>query len=355
MAANPWDMTATIKQSPPVDVSQPYDASTMDNKTILVTGGANGLGSHMVRAWASRGANIIIGDVDDRAGEALVADLRSLYPSRAFAHVHCDVTSWDDQTRLFEAAVRSSPSSTVDIVVPNAGIIQASDSFAFENPRPPRDGGKLPKPSTKTIDVNVTGVIYTTHLALSHFSSSPNAARDKRDRCLLLVGSVASIYPLAGQAHYTMSKHAVCGLFRSLRMTAPLHHRGVRVNMLAPYFVERSRMLPKAADIAFLAGTAGGATVADVVDAATRLVADESISGRCLAVGPRLRHAPPGELPVAPHEGAGQGRAAWEVYAHDYEEVDAFTRRYIRCMNAVTQLRGVLGWLVDVCRKLLGS
>jgi NAD(P)-dependent dehydrogenase (short-subunit alcohol dehydrogenase family) len=36
--------------------------------------------------------------------------------------VQCDISSWDDQVRLFEAAVTKSPSKTVDIVISNAGV-----------------------------------------------------------------------------------------------------------------------------------------------------------------------------------------------------------------------------------------
>ncbi|KAH0596892.1 hypothetical protein MHUMG1_05200 [Metarhizium humberi] len=344
---SPWSIAKTIQQSPPVDLTKRYDPSTLRNKTIVITGGANGLGSHMVRRWASHGAHIIIGDVDSPSGESLVAQLRTLHPSSTFAYVSCNVASWDDQTSLFEAAIRLSPDHRIDIVVPNAGIIQSSEGYNFENPS--LVNGKLPKPSTATIDVNITGVIYTTHLALHHFSQDTSTTK-----CLLLIGSIASIAPLAGQAHYTMSKHAVCGLFRSLRTTSFMQSGKLRVNMLAPYFVQRSRMLPLLADVAFLAGTAGGATIPDVVEAATRLVADESISGRSLAVGPPLKDAPEGEIPVAEHEGDGRGRAAWEIYAHDYDEVDAFTFRYIQMMNRVTQLRGAFAFFLDILLKIFG-
>ncbi|KHN98718.1 NAD(P)-binding domain protein [Metarhizium album ARSEF 1941] len=354
---SPWSIAQTVRQSPPIDLTKPYDPSTLRDKTVLITGGANGLGAHMARRWASHGAHIIIGDTDSRSGEALVAQLRALHPPpSAFAHVPCDVTSWDDQTALFDAAVRLSPNHRIDVVVPNAGVIRPRDGHAFENPSLVR--GKLPPPSTATIDVNITGVMYTVHLALHHFSrqqdrGSPGTAAATTTNCLLLIGSIASVAPLAGQAHYTMTKHAVCGLFRSLRTTSFAQRGRLRVNMLAPYFVEQSRMLPLVADVAFLAGTAGGATIPDVVDAATRLVADESISGRSLAVGPPLRDAPDGEIPVAEHEGGGRGRAAWEMYAHDYREVDAFTFRYVHMMNRVTQLRGLVALFLDVVSKIL--
>lgn len=349
------DIKPITQQSPPIDLSQPYDASTLSSKAILITGAANGLGEHMVRKWASHGADIFIGDIDDSAGEALVADLRAKYPSATFSYTHCDVTRWEDQVSLFDEAVRSSPHGAIDIVVPNAGIITTSDSITFEHPE--LVNGVLPKPNTKTIDVNITGATYTTHLALYHLSRNP-----RPDRCILLLGSMASILPFAGQAQYTMSKHAMMGLFRCLRMTAftLAQETGVkghlRVNLIAPYFVRGSRMLPRAVDAALLVGGAGAASIEDVVDTATRLVADETIVGRALVVGPRMKGVVVDgvEPAVADCEGGGEGRGAREVYGFDGDEVDVFTWRYIRLMNQVARAKGVVNWLVDLWRALTG-
>lgn len=144
-----------------------------------------------------------------------------------------------------------------------------------------------------------------------------------------------------------MSKHAVAGLFRALRGTAALHH-GIRVNMVAPYFVGGSRMLPALVEAAYLAGSAGPAEVPDVVDAATRLVADARVAGRALVVGPRLGPLAGPRADADADADAPQGTPAWECYAHDYDEVDAFTARYVRMLNVVAGTRGVLAWIRDL-------
>ncbi|KAJ6444068.1 short-chain dehydrogenase [Purpureocillium lavendulum] len=374
------DLKPVIGQSDPIDMSKGYDPSTLAGKVVLITGGANGLGASMVRAWASHGAHVFIGDVDDAAGEAFVAELRTAHPSQTFHYQHCDVTDWDEQVALFETAARLSPArrdgsrggraaaaadaagegGEVDVVVPNAGIINAGESYRFENPRPDPATGRIRRPDTRTLEVNIVGVTYTTHLALHYLTpgrdgeSDGGRRRKRRDKCLLLIGSVASICPFSGQTHYTMSKHAVAGLFRTLRATASLRgdDKRLRVNMLAPYYVAGSRMLPAVAEAAFLSGGAGAATVPDVIDAATRLVADEAIAGRALLVGPRLRNGVPGEVPVGEDEGEGRGRAAWECYAGDYDEVETFTYRYVRVLAAAARLRGSLAWIGDVWNML---
>lgn len=346
-----FDVVSRVKQSPPVDVSKAYDATSLQNKNILITGGANGLGSHMVHRWASHGANIAIADIDDPAGEALVAQLRKDYPKATFIYQHCNVTEWESQVELFDVATASLPGKVLDIVVPNAGILLTGAASAFENPQ--MVDGKLRKPSTRVFDVNITGVWYTTHLALYHL---PLNTRPGGDRCILLLGSLASLMNFTGQAQYTASKHAILGLFRTLRGTASLVH-DIRVNMICPYYVNGSRLLPTAAEAVLLAGGApeGGTAADDVIDAATRLIADQSIRGRGLAIGPRVKEVPDefqtevtGVIPpISREEYQAGGRAVWEIYADDYRAVDTWVWRYINILNALTVGRGYFRWFKD--------
>lgn len=319
-----------------MDVSRPYDPSTIAGKVLLITGGANGLGAHMVRHWASLGAHVFIGDIDDKAGEQFVANLRLKWKEQVFGYRRCDVTVWEDQVALFDEANRMSPHGGIDVVVPNAGVLIPDESFNFEAPK--LVNGILPKPNTLTLAVNITGATYTTHLALYYLPLNEPG----RDRTILLIGSLASLAPLPGQVQYTMSKHAIAGLFRSLRATAFPH--GIRVNMLAPYYVAQTAMLKPVVEAVLMSGSAGAACIEDVVDAATRLVADDGIVGRSLIIGPRLKVAPEGEMPI----GGEEGRAIWDCYANDYDEVESFRWRYVNMLNAVAAARGWFAWATDV-------
>ncbi|KAK1244261.1 hypothetical protein MKX08_002399 [Trichoderma sp. CBMAI-0020] len=325
------DVRQTVKQSVPVDVNKPYDPSTLKDKTILITGGASGLGAHMVRHWAAHGANIIVGDVADQAGEELVASLRMAYPNRVFEFRHCDVTNWESQVGLFDAAIQT-------LWCPTPVILPA-EATKFENPD--FVNGKIPEPNTATLDVNVRGVIYTSHLALYYLPRNKRA-----DRCLLFVGSVASIIPLPGQSQYSMSKHAVMGLFRSLRGTAFL--KDIRINMIAPYYTAQTKMLQATAEALLLAGSAGPGQVPDVIDAATRLIADETVAGRALVIGPRLKPYDAENLDLMNGGDVVEGQAVWECYAHDYDQVETFVKRYLWLLNATAKARGMFAWMRDI-------
>ncbi|KAK7941452.1 uncharacterized protein PG986_013839 [Apiospora aurea] len=218
---------------------------------------------------AAHGAHVIVGDVNDQAGEALAAELRTLAGATPHQHYrHCDVTSWESQAVLFRDAVALSPHRGLDAVVVNAGI--SDTDFAFCRAEEKKGSGNNQngspgpgKPDMKCLDVNLVGAAYTAHLAMYWLSrNSGSTAHDlgkprtpdgpERDRHLLLVGSVASLWPVAKSTQYTMSKHAVMGLFRSLRGMAGWQS-GVRVNMLCPYIIATG-IVPPIARIALVVG-----------------------------------------------------------------------------------------------------
>jgi hypothetical protein len=84
----------------------------------------------------------------------------------------------------------------------------------------------------------------------------------------------------------------------------------------------------------------------DVVDAGTRLMADTRIIGRALVVGPKVRVDDLELLPATSTE--GEVTAVWEAYAHDLDQVDAFTSRFVRMINQVEIAKGWTGWAFDV-------
>ncbi|EFX02267.1 bacilysin biosynthesis oxidoreductase [Grosmannia clavigera kw1407] len=343
------NISEIVHQSPPVDTSIPYDLASLAGKTILITGGASGFGAAFARKWAQHGAHIAVGDIDDAAGEALVAELRTTIPGGKYHHYHhCDVTDWQSQVAFFRTAVERSATGGIDAAVPNAGISEnetPAGNRGHECPEPapgsPSDVIADPKPPRlHVIGVNLTGVLYSVHLALYWLPRNTKAGAAKCDRHLLLISSIAGILGLPGQAQYTAAKHGVVGLFRALRGT--VYRQGIRVNMLCPYFVE-TNIVPATGKL-LLAG-ASKATVADVIDAGTRFMADEAVRGRALAIGPRaLLEGDEDHFKVVSKAGPDvREKAVFECYAHDFENCEVFVLRYTRLINYLTLLRGWLG------------
>ena len=84
----------------------------------LVTGGASGIGRATVDRLASDGMTVVIGDIQDEAGEAAVAELRSHGSTAAFVHLNVsDESSWAQVMKTIEH-----DHGGLDILVNNAGI-----------------------------------------------------------------------------------------------------------------------------------------------------------------------------------------------------------------------------------------
>lgn len=345
-------LVETIRQSPPLDSSNIVDISWIKGKTILITGGASGFGAGFLKRWAAAGANVIIGDINVQKGDQIIRDLRKESGNQNLHFVHCDVTDWQSQVNFFKEAVKLSPHGGIDTVVANAGI---TDPFPrLESPEN-LDATNPPPPNLAILNVNLTGVVYTTHLALYYLPRNPGSVSADpkcdpshltRDRHLVLIGSVAGLLPIPSQALYGASKHAVVGLYRNLRSSSFAH--GVRVSLICPYFIDTPFLGVVAR--AVLAGGAMG-TTDDVVEAATRFTADPRIVGRAVSVGPKLKvkQDSDGEWKLVEESYAyGVEKAIWEIYPHDFEEADIFQRNMVRIINRVEVIRGWTGWMKDM-------
>ena len=107
----------------PVDHTVVPDKCKVKGKSVIITGGANGMGEAFVRTFTTAGAFVTFGDLHPRGAE-IEKELNTDGQKTAF--VRCDIRNWDDQINLFETAKSRSPSKSVDIVIANAGISRSS-------------------------------------------------------------------------------------------------------------------------------------------------------------------------------------------------------------------------------------
>ncbi|MCY3915820.1 MAG: SDR family NAD(P)-dependent oxidoreductase [Chloroflexi bacterium] len=123
----------------------------LEGKTAIVTGGANGIGAGCARRLAEEGANVVIADIDDAAGQALAAELGA-----TVRYLRADVSQRASVEALFAGAVTSF--GAVDILVNNAafvhkpGVIAHFLAYSDESWR-------------KTLDVNLTGMFHCSQVA----------------------------------------------------------------------------------------------------------------------------------------------------------------------------------------------
>ncbi|KAL6914681.1 hypothetical protein FSST1_012441 [Fusarium sambucinum] len=264
---------------PPYKISQPvncgidFSRDQLMGKTVIITGGANGIGEAYARALHKAGhvvAAIVIGDKNSSAGKKLASELAGS------KFVQCDATDWEDQIRLFKEAAQFSSSGKISYVIANAGMTKTDQTFTF-------DGlGKEPqKPDLQIIDVNLKGTLYTAKLAMHYFVSQNGTEpqKDQEDTCLILISSGAGFVDVPRSPEYSSTKWAVRGIMHALRRTA--FYYGSRVNVIAPWYIRTSILSKEQFDEVESSGVEL-ATSEDAGECALRILSDTSINGRTL-------------------------------------------------------------------------
>ncbi|HWL37559.1 MAG TPA: glucose 1-dehydrogenase [Frankiaceae bacterium] len=185
-----------------------------DGKVALVTGGASGIGKATARRLASEGAAVLIGDLQDDAGAAVVAEIEK--DGGRAAYVHLDVT--DEQGWAGAVATAVETFGGLDVLVNNAGI---GDTEPIE---------------VTTVDTwdKVVAVTQT-----SVFLGMKAAAEALKRSGRGSVVNISSMYGIVGSG-VSPAYHAAKGAVRLLTKTTALGwaKAGVRVNSVHPGFVD---------------------------------------------------------------------------------------------------------------------
>jgi NADP-dependent 3-hydroxy acid dehydrogenase YdfG len=183
------------------------ESSNPSDRVLLITGASSGIGAATARQASAEGWRLVLAA---RSGERLQALAEELGgPDRALA-VRCDVTDWDAQQRMAQAALAGF--AQIDAVFANAG---------FGGPR-----GLLsdtPEHWREMVLTNVYGAALTLRATIP-------ALRESRGH-LLLTSSVAGRRVLPGSM-YSCTKHAVTAMGEAARQD--LHGSGIRVTLIEP-------------------------------------------------------------------------------------------------------------------------
>jgi NAD(P)-dependent dehydrogenase (short-subunit alcohol dehydrogenase family) len=189
----------------------------LEGRTVLVTGGASGLGGAVVDMVVGAGGRAVILDVDEQKGRAKVGA-----HSAAVRFVRTDVTS-DTQV---ESAVREAVEAfgRVDGAVNAAGIAVAERVLR-------KDGVQPLAHFTRVIQINLVGTFNVIRLAAAAMETNTPAANGERG-VIVNTASVAAFDGQIGQAAYSASKGGIVAM--TLPIARELARIGVRVMTIAP-------------------------------------------------------------------------------------------------------------------------
>ncbi len=181
-------------------------------KVALITGGARGIGKAIVFEFAKSGYDVVF-TYNSSVPDGVIDELKT-YGVQALA-VKCDVTNETEVTALFKQL--EDKYNRLDVLINNAGI--TNDKLllrmTFED-------------FTKVINTNLNSCFLTCKNAIKVMGRAGGA--------IVNVSSVVGLMGNAGQANYCSSKAGMLGLTKSI--AKEYGSRGIRVNAVAPGFIE---------------------------------------------------------------------------------------------------------------------
>jgi 3-oxoacyl-[acyl-carrier protein] reductase len=187
---------------------------SLNGKTALVTGAAQGIGRDIALALATDGADVAICDVNLEAAQKTAADIEA--KGRKSLALKANVAASADVTAMIDQVVEKF--GKIDILVNNAGIT--------------RDGLILRMKDEDwdlVLSINLKGSFLCTKAALKYMTK-------QRTGTIINIASIVGAMGNAGQANYVASKAGLIGLTKTI--AREYANRGITANAVAPGFID---------------------------------------------------------------------------------------------------------------------
>lgn len=182
----------------------------LKNKTVVITGGAGGIGSALAAACAEAGSNVVVSDLDAQA----VAHVAKNIGGKSMG---CNVRDESQIKQLIAFAEQTF--GQVDIYISNAGLADTQPSHA---------ASAADDTWQRQWDVHVMSHVWAARDLLPKMIA-------RGDGYLVNIASAAGLLNQIQDAAYTATKHAAVAFAESL--TIDHHHQGVKVSVVCPQYV----------------------------------------------------------------------------------------------------------------------
>lgn len=188
----------------------------VENKHVVITGGAGGIGSALARLLASKGAKVVVSDLSLENAQAVAQEIGG-------HAVQCDVSKEDAIVSLIEQA--EAQYGNIDLFVSNAG---------FGLGEPDTAASASNEVWQKNWDVHVMAHVWASRNLLPKMI-------ERGDGYLMNVASAAGLLAQIGDAAYTTTKHAAVAFAESLAISHG--DDGVKVSVVCPQYVNTNILM----------------------------------------------------------------------------------------------------------------
>jgi NAD(P)-dependent dehydrogenase (short-subunit alcohol dehydrogenase family) len=192
----------------------------LNQRVAVITGAAQGIGAACARAFAEEGARVVVSDVNEVGGAALVRDITAEGGMAIFCRA--DVGDKREAERLVAHATEHY--GRLDVLVNNAGIVHAADFVDLAE-----------EDFDRVLRVNLKGAFLCGQAAVRQMLAQPLRADAKASGqrgVVINMSSVNAVLAIANQVPYTVSKGALNQLTKV--MAIGLADRGIRVVGIGP-------------------------------------------------------------------------------------------------------------------------
>lgn len=183
----------------------------LENKVVVITGAASGMGLAMAKRFAEEGAKVVAGDWNAERLEAAVYDIEA--GGGSIVGQSGDISKQADAEGLIDLAVETH--GRIDVLCNNAGVMDYMQGV-----------GELDNEVWRRVmGINLDGPMFTSRRAIGHMLEQGGGS-------IVNIASTAATHGGAAGAAYTTSKHGLLGLTRN---TAWMYaQRGIRCNAICP-------------------------------------------------------------------------------------------------------------------------
>ncbi len=187
------------------------------NRVAIVTGAAQGIGAACARALADEGAQVVVSDLNEVGGTAVVQQIAARGGMAAFCRA--DVADRRDAQALVDFAVQRF--GRLDILVSNAGIVHGAEFVDLTE-----------EDFDRVLRVNLKGPFLCGQAAVRQMLAQGPRADGGRGGVIVNMSSVNAVLAIANQVPYTVSKGGLNQLTKVMAVSLAPH--GIRVMGIGP-------------------------------------------------------------------------------------------------------------------------